>query len=470
MSTTRWLWRRRFQPERLAADPALRRVRTQPAAVGWLIAIGLSGLTFAVWQRTPSAGSLSSAFLALGLDEDRARLVVAVAGAAVSAAVAALTGRTLASWLAASTWYALLFLPGFGAAALPQPLPGERVDSAAMFWGTLTLVGLGVAGAGLGGAAGLGVRQLAVAMYRFVGSSRRPWLAACAGSALLTVSALGVLRAPDVLTYGPWSGVLDVVDVAAGSYSQVTLSYHSATFGREMEAIVLLPPGYSTSNKRYPVIYLLHGTPGSDLDWARQGAAGILDSLLRAGRIPPTVGVLPSGVGPHGGSNDSWANDYVPGDLMETEFLHDLMPAIAARYRVLSDQAHTAIAGLSSGGYGAVNLALRHPGIFALALDFSGDVDPDPGTFGGLASERLANDPLVRAELTAPKDASAFYIGWAANDPYRAANLRLSQRLHASGYLVGTETVAGRHQWSAWRELLYDGLYRMGYLIGPARG
>lgn len=462
LMSSRLSWR---MPLSSPGTPASRRPRT-PTRV--LAPLGLSLVVFVVLQHTTLSASLTSAFLTLGLDEERAQLLTAVIGAAMSGGAGALIGSTLTAWLGGLLWYSVLFLPAFSSTGAPQPLPGERVDPVGMLIGTVGLLGLGAAAAGLGGAAGHGARLAAAATYSFITGGHRTWAVATAGTAALALSVAGILEAPDILTYGPWSGALQTTaSENVGPYTQVSFSYTSATFGgRPMGAVVLLPPGYSHGAQRYPVLYLLHGTPGSDQDWARQGAANILDSLLRAGRIPPLVAVMPSGVGPKGGSNDSWADNYVPGDLMETQFLRDLMPAVAAHFRLLRGQTHTAIAGLSSGGYGAVNLALRHPNMFGLALDFSGDIAPLASAFGSNASERLANNPLIRARLPAPKDASAFFIGWGGNDPYRAENLLLSQELHASGYVIGIDTVAGRHQWSAWRQLLYDGLYRMGYLIG----
>jgi enterochelin esterase-like enzyme len=151
---------------------------------------------------------------------------------------------------------------------------------------------------------------------------------------------------------------------------------------------------------------------------------------------------------------------------MESSLLNDLMPAVETHFRVVPKQSHRVIAGLSSGGYGAVNIALRHPGTFAAALDYSGDVRPPVTAFGGDPAKRVANDPMVLAARPRPSLASAFFVGWGAADPTARANQQLAAQLRTSGYLVSTAVVGGGHQWSAWRSLLSTSLDQLGAVVG----
>jgi enterochelin esterase-like enzyme len=211
----------------------------------------------------------------------------------------------------------------------------------------------------------------------------------------------------------------------------------------------------------------LHGSPGSDTDWARLSAPAIAAEAFSAGRLPPTVLVFPDGAGPRGGAEDHWADDYVPGDRMESDLLDDLIPAVESHFRVVADGAHRAVGGLSSGGYGAANLALRHPGEFSLALVFTGDLSPEPTAFGANQPEIVANDPLELALEPKPSDASAFFVGWGLSDGLRDENSRFAAELRAGGYTVTSDAVPGGHSADVWRQLLLASLDSMGEHVAP---
>jgi S-formylglutathione hydrolase FrmB len=233
------------------------------------------------------------------------------------------------------------------------------------------------------------------------------------------------------------------------------------------QAIVVLPPEYSASpNLAFPVLYLLHGSPGSDLDWIRMGALSIAAEVKAYRYMPPTILVFPNGDGPHGGAEDHWADGYVPGDNMETDLIYDLIPSIESHFRVVPDAAHRAIGGLSSGGYGAANLALRHPGVFGVAMVFGGDLAPEGSAFGGDTALLIANDPLRLALGPKPAGASAIFVGWGDSDSYRVENSLFAHRLQERGYVVVTEVIPGAHSWGVWMQLLTLAMEEMGSRIG----
>ena len=125
------------------------------------------------------------------------------------------------------------------------------------------------------------------------------------------------------------------------------------------------------------------------------------------------------------------------------------------------------LVGASSGGYGAANIALRHPGVFGVAIDIAGDLIPDRGAFGGSAPLLAQNAPLVLAMHPRPVGASTFFVGW-ANDGYARTNEELVARLRASGYKVFTGSVSLGHGWPAFVPLTWKGLVEIGHLIpGP---
>ena len=108
------------------------------------------------------------------------------------------------------------------------------------------------------------------------------------------------------------------------------------------------PPGYESGRGRFPVLYLLHGAGDNDDSWSSVGRAGfILDNLIAAKRAIPMVVVMPAGHtsrGPGSPVGRAATEEFV------TDFTTAVMPYIEQNYRVLTDRANTAIAGLSMGG------------------------------------------------------------------------------------------------------------------------
>ncbi len=174
-------------------------------------------------------------------------------------------------------------------------------------------------------------------------------------------------------------------DVPHGELTMV--EYDSKTVGTRRKMLVYTPPGYSTDRK-YPVLYLLHGIGGDETEWQRLcRPENILDNLLADGRIEPMIVVMPNG--------RAQKNDRAEGNVFATapafaafegDLLNDVIPAIEARYSVYGDREHRALAGLSMGGGQALNFGLGHLDVFAWVGGFSSapntkppaDLVPDP--------------------------------------------------------------------------------------------
>jgi enterochelin esterase-like enzyme len=454
---------------RLAARRGITNRLTHKQGTKGVAAVVIAGITMWLWGGAAYATGLQPALLTLGLDQQRAIVVVNLAGAAIAAALAALAANPpfILAWASGALWYGLLFAVRAPIQYRPLVLPGEAVAPVPFAMAALGLVGAGWATAGIGAAAGYGLRAAVAGVTDAVRRpSRRQLPAAALVLALGGASVFGLAQVPGILTYGPWSGVVTASHAVSGA-QQVTFRYWSQSFDEYRQAVVLLPPEYTTSpNAAFPVLYLLHGSPGSDLDWLRNGAADIIAEAKVAQKAPAMIVVFPDGVGPRGGAGDYWADGYVPGDKMESDLIDDLIPSIETHFRVVPDQAHRAIGGLSSGGYGAANLALRHPGEFALALVFSGDLTPATNAFGGDQSALNANSPLRIALAPRPSAAAAFFVGWGRSDSLAGENQLFAQRLRHAGYVVNTEVVPGAHTWDVWRQLLWVGLQQMGEWIG----
>jgi len=153
-----------------------------------------------------------------------------------------------------------------------------------------------------------------------------------------------------------------------------TISYHSKTVGTIRKALIYTPPGYS-KDKKYPVLYLLHGIGGDEKEWLNGGQPQvILDNLYAEKKVEPMIVVLPNG--------RAMKDDRATGNIMapdkvqafatfEQDLLNDLIPFIEKSYPVINDAEHRAIAGLSMGGGQSLNFGLGNLDQFAWVGGFS---------------------------------------------------------------------------------------------------
>lgn len=241
--------------------------------------------------------------------------------------------------------------------------------------------------------------------------------------------------------------------------TQETIHVRSAAIGgRNQEVVVYLPPGYASNpTQRYPVMYLLHGFPGRPGGLFTTARMGILDeSLVAKRRIGGVILVAP--FGSTGIFTDKeWANGVGRNQGWETFVARDVVHAIDARFRTIPSGSARAIAGLSEGGYAALNIALHHPGEFRVIESWSGYVYADPISkiFGPSLSLRAYNSPADYL----PKVASAlrrahtyvwFYSG--RDDPLMPANRAFAAELGRYGIHHHFFTGSGGHTWRLWRD------------------
>lgn len=158
-------------------------------------------------------------------------------------------------------------------------------------------------------------------------------------------------------------------------------------------ALVYLPPGYDQEpERRYPVVYLLHGVLDSPSVWVEPGYQGmtiqaVMDSLIAVGEIRPAIVVMPNGADAYGGSfyvNSSVGGDW--GDYVS----EDVVDHVDATYRTLPRPESRAITGHSMGGFGAIHLAMLHPDVFSVAWGMN------PCCLCCLGSEMPAEHPVWR--------------------------------------------------------------------------
>jgi enterochelin esterase family protein len=139
---------------------------------------------------------------------------------------------------------------------------------------------------------------------------------------------------------------------------------------------VYLPPGYEQGMQRYPVTYVLVGFNSRGTMLMNEAAwdeniAQRMDRLIASGAVQPMILVMPDCLTRYGGSQ--YINSSATGRY-EDHLLEELVPFIDRTYRTIAQRDHRAVVGKSSGGYGAVMLAMRHPQVFGLAASHSGDM------------------------------------------------------------------------------------------------
>ncbi|HZV03827.1 MAG TPA: alpha/beta hydrolase-fold protein [Gemmataceae bacterium] len=167
------------------------------------------------------------------------------------------------------------------------------------------------------------------------------------------------------------------------------IAYESKSVGTTRKMQVYTPPGYS-KEKKYPVLYLLHGIGGDETEWQRFCKPNVLlDNLLAEGKVTPMIVVMPNG--------RAQKNDRAEGNVFqsapafaafEQDLLKDVIPAIEARYSVQADREHRALAGLSMGGGQSLNFGLTHLDTFAWIGGFSSAPNTKPPS-------QLIPDPAI---------------------------------------------------------------------------
>jgi enterochelin esterase-like enzyme len=244
-----------------------------------------------------------------------------------------------------------------------------------------------------------------------------------------------------------------------------TITVRSPALGGYPDPVyVLLPPGYASHpQQRYPVLYLLHGFPGQAAGFLNIGGVATTEAtLVAAGRMKPMIMVMPTGTQSFL-TDEEWVNGIHKGNAWETFVARDLVNAIDTHYRAIPGARGRALAGLSEGGYGALNIGLHHPGEFALVQSWSGYMQADhiPAIFGNSTRLMNYNSPAnwiysVAPQLRADHTYIWFYIG--AKDPLAAQNRAFAAQLTALGVAHHFFEPPGTHDWRLWRSQMVQAL------------
>ena len=238
--------------------------------------------------------------------------------------------------------------------------------------------------------------------------------------------------------------------------------------------LVYLPPQYFQkryADTRFPVLELIHGSPGGPYNWVVQlQLVRVVDTLLAEHLMGPTVLVIPSMN--QGDRFEECVN--APRAADDTYISQDVRSDITSRFRVSADPAEWGITGYSSGGYCAANLALRHPALFGAAAVMDGYFRPQDGPAAAALHDKpaaeLANDPLWAAGgLSATSSPlPAFWLSAGTGD---AGDFAAAQ--HFAAALHGVEQVSlyrepgAGHNFYAWAAALPHALTWLWTQLAP---
>ncbi len=243
--------------------------------------------------------------------------------------------------------------------------------------------------------------------------------------------------------------------------------------GKAVPYRISVPPDYESSNRRFPVLYLLHGVNGNENEWWDRSQLTEYASKYQMIVVTPGVG-------------DSWyansASD--TGARYEDVIVYDLIPYIDAHYRTISNREGRAIAGVSMGGLGAMKLALRYPQLFEFAGSLSGPFDvPITGRWGKAPSAKMLRDlqlifgdegsqtrrendvfQLLNQALNGNTVLPYLYVSSGISDPLpqvAQSNQRFAQALGAKDLRFEYNKRPGTHDWRLWDSEIFLMLGRM---------
>jgi enterochelin esterase-like enzyme len=279
--------------------------------------------------------------------------------------------------------------------------------------------------------------------------------------------------------------LLFVFSFVIGSFAQGIVKekqvIKSTILNREVHYTIYLPSDYYTSERNYPVTYLLHGHGDADDGWIQFGEVNRLaDDAIKTGKIPPMIIVTPDGFG-------SFYINAADGSFnYEDFFIKELIPHIEKTYKVKAEKRFRGISGLSMGGYGSLLYALKYPELFAAAAPLSAAIwTPDQikemskSQFDGyfinsigknlMGADRLtptwlANSPLGLIDKKTKEELSSvrYWIDCGDDDFLTIGNAQLHIALTNKNVPHEFRMRDGAHNWTYWRTGIIDALAFIG--------
>jgi enterochelin esterase-like enzyme len=445
-------------------------------------------------------GGLVSTIIAIGLDPLRAQLIASLVMTAGTALIGAVwVRRRLGAIVGAGIVFWFAYLADFiRLEQQPTHDPAgnlEVLNTGALIHTSFTMTALALLSAFIGSAVGVALSEVLLEpLHQLVQTFWRNFRHG--GSSLVNdkgiehrlshprtavnviASWLGAVVMVILLVFASDSGSLFIYSPDIGLHTPPTIHNRAglpahgtivedsvispALGGQKKPFLVYLPPSYNTPQgrtKRYPTLFLLHGSPGSDHDWFTAGKADqSADTLIALGKIPELIMILPDGNGRRGQTSE-WGNSFDKHQLIEKYVAVDLIKYVDSRYRTIAEPAFRGIGGLSMGGFGAMNIAIHHPDVFGFVISLGGYYHAEGSIWGNNAAYIRVNSP---ADVL-PGDKQAWklhmFIGAATKDePYYTYSMQFVQELKRLQIPYQLDIQAGYHSWKVWQVQLYDAL------------
>jgi S-formylglutathione hydrolase FrmB len=284
---------------------------------------------------------------------------------------------------------------------------------------------------------------------KFPGLIRPVWLVAFVFAVVLVGAAdKFVARSAPVVVAQPEAAA---VELSAARVLEPV--FRSASLGTDETYTVFLPPGYDSSpERRYPVLYMLHGLGGDRYEWSGYGLFATADALIRSGAIQPMIIVTPDG------QRSYWVDHANGGPRWGTFVARDLVQEVDRAYRTMQGRDYRAIGGASMGAHGALQLALTTNrfgvvGAHSIALRRFQEAMP---MFGDRAYFE-AHDPVTLCRKDGSKAQSiVISIDIGENDRWLPAAKAFHEQLEATGLLHSWTVNAGGHDGQYWGSHLVE--------------
>jgi enterochelin esterase-like enzyme len=260
-----------------------------------------------------------------------------------------------------------------------------------------------------------------------------------------------------------------------------SLNIDSKILGKQVKYTIYLPFDYETSDRYYPVTYLLHGLGDNDMGWIQFGEANMIaDECIANHEIPPMIIAMPDG------GNSFYINSFDNSVRYEDFFIQEFMPYIEKTYRIRAEKRYRGIAGLSMGGFGTLSFALKYPEKFAACVAFSAALfseeyvmatdekgwdwimgllyGPYQDGSARLTEQYRANNPfdVTKAKGKDVYNTLRIMIDCGDDDFLTDDNCRLHIHLNKLGIKHEFRMRDGAHNWTYWRTGLPAGLKFIG--------
>lgn len=245
------------------------------------------------------------------------------------------------------------------------------------------------------------------------------------------------------------------------------LSMTSTILKSERKFAIYLPPDYETSERSYPVLYLLHGAGDDQTGWVQFGEVlRIADKAIMDGTATPMVIVMPDADTGRRGYFNSIDGQW----RYEDFFFEELMPYVERTYRIKAEKRYRAVAGLSMGGGGSFMYALHRPELFSSACPLSAYVGPltledlkerldrnkesyDSGALNGYFERHNAIN-LINSVPKGEVSSVRWFIDCGDDDFLYEGNSLVHIALKKKEIPHEYRVRDGRHSWTYWRESL----------------